>query len=394
MDIGRSADGGSPVQRDRSVVVCLSLRGWRWRLALGLLACGFLLGAGASLRAARPSLSWRRAGAVLRITAEEGRGPLAGAVYDRTRWSSGAPVRLDPTRVVRVGRGAYARTVVLLGPDPVRESIRLRPAPPRIVARSLGRRALVLRLSTALLLLRGAPAGSWRPSEPAVVRLPRGVADGDYVLAVRARNGAAARLAARVPALREVPVVHFGPPSGGAVYLTIDDGWYPSTRLLALMRQDHVPVTAFLTARAAQAHAAYWREFAAAGGVIEDHTASHPDLTRLDLQDQEEQWAEPERDFPRWFAVPPPLLGRPPYGAVSPAVRASAWAAGLRELVLWDVVWTPGKGFATWNGGPITAGDIILLHFVPGLGDAVQGLLIQLAAAGLHPAALPMPAAK
>lgn len=66
-----------------------------------------------------------------------------------------------------------------------------------------------------------------------------------------------------------------------AVFITIDDGWYPNQGVLDLMQKYHLPLTAFLIQRAAEEHEAYWHDFVKSGGTIEDHTLSHPFLTHV-----------------------------------------------------------------------------------------------------------------
>ncbi len=174
----------------------------------------------------------------------------------------------------------------------------------------------------------------------------------------------------------EVPVYYFGSPVHRQVYLTIDDGWYPSSAVLTLMRQDHLPITTFLIGRAAAEHLAFWRQFQSAGGVIEDHTWNHPDMAQLSQAAAAVEWARARIDFGRWFQTTP-ALGRPPYGDLSARVRAAAAQAGLRALVMWSVVVQPGR-ITTWNGRPIAPGEIVLLHWDPGLPTELRALVADL----------------
>ncbi len=370
------------------------------RPGLGILALAIVLGAiGARvlLRAAAPSLRWHvnTATDTLRIWLRPGASPLAGYVMRETTFAAfGETEPATAALTLDLRPGEIASTLVTVaGPDPQKRRIlAVAPVLPKIVGEEETASSLLLRSSEPLIAVRGLPAGSWRPAEPGLVTLPRGVAAQSYrIVAVGAWGG---RSVWRViaPALPEVPVVWFGSSRDGRVYLTIDDGWYPSTYLLQLMRRRHVPVTAFLIARAAEENLGYWRDFVAAGGVIEDHTVDHADLAQLSFADAEAEWRGPIADYPAWFGVPAPALGRPPYGRVSAAVRAAAAAAGLKELVMWSAEWLPGKGIETWNGGPLQAGDIILLHWVPGVGHELARLLKTLGKDGLHPAPLTLSA--
>lgn len=183
-----------------------------------------------------------------------------------------------------------------------------------------------------------------------------------------------------------VPVYWFGSPAGGRVYITIDDGWVPSPTVLNWMATRHLPLTTFLIAAAARRDLAYWRAFQAAGGVIEDHTATHPDLVTLPYASVEAQWQEPLTAFREWFGTVP-AYGRPPYGQWDSTVARAAAAAGLKGIVMWSAVMGP-HGLVTWNHGPLEAGDIILLHWDPTLPQELEQLLAIIAARHLVPAPL------
>lgn len=183
-----------------------------------------------------------------------------------------------------------------------------------------------------------------------------------------------------------VPVYWFGSPAGGRVYITIDDGWVPSPAVLNWMASRHLPLTTFLIEAAARDHLAYWRAFAAAGGVIEDHTATHPDLVTIPYTAVESQWQEPLAAYRSWFGTTP-AYGRPPYGQWDTTVARAAAAAGLKGIVMWSAVMGP-RGLVTWNHGPLQAGDIILLHWDPALPQELNQLLAIIAARHLVPAPL------
>lgn len=132
------------------------------------------------------------------------------------------------------------------------------------------------------------------------------------------------------------------------MYLTIDDGWYPNTKVLDMMRAEQLPITTFLISQAADddpEHFAFWKAFVDAGGQVQNHTVSHPWLTRVPPGEIEAQWAGANTAFTKWFGTRP-TLGRPPYGAVDDAVWQSAAKAGVSELVMWSAV-DNGHGLKT-----------------------------------------------
>jgi len=202
-------------------------------------------------------------------------------------------------------------------------------------------------------------------------------------LRLTARDGEAATVRVTVPTLPETPLYSFASPDGRAVYITVDDGWTPSSQVLAIMRKTHLPVTAFLIEQAAQRNLAYWRAFTGAGGTVGDHTVSHPNLTQLSLSQATFQWAHARLALGRWLGKAP-VMGRPPYGAFDRTVAAAAYRAGLKALVGWSAT-VSSDGVKTWNGKRLEPGDIVLLHWDPGLGRQLTKLLTVIHARHLHP---------
>ena len=158
----------------------------------------------------------------------------------------------------------------------------------------------------------------------------------------------------------------FARPAGRAIYITIDDGWTPSAEVLALMHRTYLPITAFLISEAAREHLSYWKEFVAAGGCIGDHTVSHPRLTALTPGRVTAQWGQARTLLGRWLGQTP-AAGRPPYGAFNHAVEVAAARGGLTALAGWSAT-MPGDRVQTWDSKPLSPGEIVLLHWDPGLG--------------------------
>jgi peptidoglycan/xylan/chitin deacetylase (PgdA/CDA1 family) len=205
-------------------------------------------------------------------------------------------------------------------------------------------------------------------------------------LRLTAEDGEQAVVPVTIPALPEIPLYSFARPAGHAIYITVDDGWTPSPQVLDLMRRTHLPVTAFLIQQAAQRDLPYWRAFVSAGGTIGDHTVSHPELTKLTLGQATTQWGQARQVLGRWLGHAP-LMGRPPYGAFDPTVQAAAYRGGLKVLVGWSAT-AANDRIQTWNGKPLEPGEIVLLHWVPGLGHQMTLLLAAIHARHLHPAQL------
>lgn len=308
------------------------------------------------------------------------------------RWSAG-----DGAVRMPMPPGRQTSLVIrLTGPQPLTRTVTVAVPPPlRLVAsRGASGRWLVdmsspLRAPAARVL-----CGTDQVSVAAPSQLV--VSDGGTACQARlhltAQDGEQASVPVTVPALPQAgrPAVDrlycFASPAGRAVYITIDDGWTPSAEVLAIMRRTHVPVTAFLIQKAAQENLGYWRAFAAAGGVIADHTFSHPNLTKLSVRRATAQWAKDRAALGRWFGQTPDL-GRPPYGAFDRKVEVAAARGRLLALAGWSATMS-GDTVRTWDGRPLRAGEIVILHWVPGLGGQFAALLAQISALHLHPAPL------
>jgi len=146
-----------------------------------------------------------------------------------------------------------------------------------------------------------------------------------------------------------------------AAALTFDDGPDSYTsQILAVLAQKGVPATFFVLGGNASAQPSLIQKIRDGGHQIENHTWSHPDLTRLSA-DQIRSEIKRTSD----------LLGgcnflRPPYGSYNNTVTTVAGELGLR-LALWDVDtrdWESKNRDAIINRfkAEIKPGAIILMH--------------------------------
>jgi peptidoglycan/xylan/chitin deacetylase (PgdA/CDA1 family) len=213
-------------------------------------------------------------------------------------------------------------------------------------------------------------------------------------LQLTAQNGERAAVPVTIPAMSKTKahavsvakLYCFANPAGRAIYITIDDGWTPSNEVLALMHQTYLPITAFLIAEAADEDLSYWKDFVAAGGMIGDHTVSHPYLTKLTLAKATSQWGQARTALGRWLGQTP-VIGRPPYGAFDHKVEVAAARGGLTALAGWSATMS-GNRIQTWDGKPLSPGEIVILHWVPGLGHQLTVLLAAIRALHLNPTPL------
>jgi peptidoglycan/xylan/chitin deacetylase (PgdA/CDA1 family) len=347
---------------------------------------------------ARPRVAWTLSAAANTVTIRlaPGNSPLGRKVLARSRIvvSEGGKTLLSRASpghgVVRVPVPPGTQTqlrVQVKGPMPVTQTFAVT-VPPRLRVTMLSHNTAGLLIRTSSPLRhepRRAVCGTDQLSFPAPdeVLVAKSPDPCRARLRLTARDGETATVRVTVPALPETPLYSFASPAGRAVYLTVDDGWTPSSQVLAIMRKSQLPVTAFLIEQAAQRNLAYWRAFAGAGGTIGDHTVSHPNLTQLSLSQATFQWSHARLALGRWVGKAP-VMGRPPYGAFDRAVAAAAYRAGLKALVGWSAT-VSSAGVHTWDGKPLEPGDIVLLHWDPGLGRQLIKLLAVIHARHLHP---------
>lgn len=376
------------------------LSGWRPEtlprrragLAAGVLGVLAVLSVLAGLAWGRPHVTWhfRTTDNRLALRLAAGHGPFAGWLLSRSRLAArgrhgrAVSLTLRPGRTTRLTPTVTSVWTTSSAPITVRV-----PPAPTVTGRKVREASVTVRFSLPVTVDRSA----CRPSRPAAaatsVRFPRGVSACAGGVRVSAASGERAQLRLTVPALVPDPVTFFGPRDHRAYYITIDDGWFPSERVLRLMRTRHVPITSFLISSAAAEHVGYWRRFQAAGGVIEDHTVSHPDLAGLSIAAGTAQWVDAARALHAWFGTTPALC-RPPYGDATRKVLDTAHLAGLREVVMWSAEMKKGR-LSTYNHRPLRAGEIVILHWTPGLYRNLKRLLHLASARGLHPARMRIP---
>jgi peptidoglycan/xylan/chitin deacetylase (PgdA/CDA1 family) len=170
------------------------------------------------------------------------------------------------------------------------------------------------------------------------------------------------------------------------VFITIDDGWHPLPDVLALLQTRQAPVTAFLIAPIAQRDADFYRQVVKLGGTVENHTMHHPELGRLPLAQQTAEFC-PAADLIGATFGRRPLLARPPEGSENQFTDQAVGSCGMYATVLWSVRYTNHQ-FQLGHPGGLRAGDIILMHWGPGLLQDLRDLFPKLDEAGLQPAPL------
>ena len=170
-------------------------------------------------------------------------------------------------------------------------------------------------------------------------------------------------------------------------FITIDDGIVRSPEALALIQEQQIPVTAFLTEYAVREHTEYFNEVTAYGGSVQNHTMVHGALNDPET-DVEWEICETQDRFEGQFGYRPWML-RPPYGAGpdDPDVLKYAEECGINRIVLWNVVVGNDNKVEYWEP-PIRSGDIVLLHWEDNLAEGLETILDLGREQGLTPAPL------
>ena len=183
------------------------------------------------------------------------------------------------------------------------------------------------------------------------------------------------------------PVVHRIETTDKVVFITIDDGYTKDPEVVDLLARRHVPVTSFLAVAALQTDHQYFAQVQrTTGQLVQDHTMTHPFLSRYGYDRQKREICDAADQLGTWYGTRPWLF-RPPYGDYSRTTRRAAYDCGMTALVLWDVS-LPHAVLRYASGSHFQPGDILLVHWRPHLARDLPVALDAIERAGLHVAAL------
>lgn len=176
-----------------------------------------------------------------------------------------------------------------------------------------------------------------------------------------------------------VPLVSRVDTTDRVVFVTIDDGQVRDPTYLDHFRMLGVPFTSFLTQPMATADPAFWAATEAAGGTIQTHTITHPNLRGASESTARKEICGPADTFTRLFGRRPTLF-RPPYGNSSDTVRRVAAECGYRAVVYWTG--STNNGVLTMQDVVLKPGDIILMHYRDTLHDDLNDVVNRVRAEG------------
>lgn len=166
-----------------------------------------------------------------------------------------------------------------------------------------------------------------------------------------------------------VQIRSHGPRSDKVVALTIDDGWSPKAcrAMFEILERRHIPATFFPAGEAMAADRGLWREIAARGYPIGNHTAHHTHLAGKSVAVQ----LEAIRSGRAWIKS---ITGRaairvlrPPAAEWDGNTVVAASRAGERLLLLWDhsfgdTALRPVEARLIRNATRGHAGSVLLMH--------------------------------
>ncbi|MEV7214858.1 polysaccharide deacetylase family protein [Kitasatospora cineracea] len=162
----------------------------------------------------------------------------------------------------------------------------------------------------------------------------------------------------------QVPVFSEVPTSDKVVFITLDDGAEKDPKFVQMLTELKVPITMFLTKDIVKSDYGYFKPLQALGNSIQNHTVSHPVMSKLTAAQQKSQICDDQAALTEQYGTAPYLF-RPPYGdgANTPALNTSVQECGPRAVVLWRESMQIHDMQYQAADKKLKSGDIILAHF-------------------------------
>jgi peptidoglycan/xylan/chitin deacetylase (PgdA/CDA1 family) len=190
-----------------------------------------------------------------------------------------------------------------------------------------------------------------------------------------------------VPTGPYAPIYKRLPVTQPVAFLTIDDGWFQLPDDPRLMQDAHIPFTMFLIGPVAAKNPGFFTRLEASGGVVEDHTVTHPELKGKSYDFQRHEVCDARTTLEHTFSTTLHLF-RPPFGDYDQTTLRAVHDCGLKAAFYWSETVNNGAVAYQTAEHQIHAGDIILMHFRPAFTNDVIAALTAIHNAGLTPALL------
>ncbi|MFF2349596.1 polysaccharide deacetylase family protein [Kitasatospora sp. NPDC058115] len=177
------------------------------------------------------------------------------------------------------------------------------------------------------------------------------------------------------------------PTSDKVVFFTVDDGWQTTPEAERFIADHQLPITAFPLPMAAANNPGYFQRVTAVpGSSVQNHSVSHPDLTKLSPAEQQVEICDARDSLTRQFGTAPTVF-RPPYFAWNTDTLQAAANCGMRTVLTADADFSWGAS-NIWHEGTLSPGDVVLMHWTDTLAGDLQRALAAAEIAGLKPAGL------
>ncbi|MFE0460910.1 polysaccharide deacetylase family protein [Kitasatospora sp. NPDC058965] len=160
-----------------------------------------------------------------------------------------------------------------------------------------------------------------------------------------------------------VPVIDHIQTTDKVVFITIDDGAEKDPKFVQMLTDLKIPITMFLTKDIIKNDYGYFKPLQALGNSIQNHTVTHPVMSKLTGDKQKSEICEDQSTLTQEYGTAP-FLFRPPFGdgAHTPTLNQSVQQCGPRAIVLWKE--TMQIHDMQYQGAKtLQPGDIILAHF-------------------------------
>lgn len=172
-----------------------------------------------------------------------------------------------------------------------------------------------------------------------------------------------------------VPVLWRVPTTEPVVFLGIDDGWTKSPQAAQWLTSHKLPFTIFLTDQAAKDDYGYFTQLQNSGLNIQNHTLTHPDLTKLNYEQQKAEICG-QSDRLQLLYGHRPTLFRPPYGNYNDITRQVVAECGMKAIIMWRAK-ADGGALQFQDVNHFEPGDIILMHFRPKFAEDMKAFMAE-----------------
>lgn len=189
-----------------------------------------------------------------------------------------------------------------------------------------------------------------------------------------------------LPAYGSAPVISRVDTTDPVIFLTIDDGMIRDPRVPEYLAANKIPVTLFLNEGPLRADPDYFLRVIAAGGSINSHTRSHPDLRKLSATAQRNEICGMRAVIGEYALVPGHFF-RAPYGGSNATTQTAVTSCGINAILFWHAALNDGR-VQLQQGTKLQAGDIVLSHFRADLYDNLVALMAKAYAEGFAIASL------